>query len=235
MRDSEYDYPKHQPVRGKDDHGWDEEFEENEDGERVRGREREREREREEEPRYGRRPMHQRERATLPQLPRAHGSKALIAGAIIGALVALEGIFFTLRNADVYKEAANFINDPSKMPAGVAATIFGLAALTFGIGIVLYFIGGLIIGRISVHRRWGFIGGFVGGVVNWIIGMLVQWIPSYPNAGSGGFSGNLLGLSQGIVALIIGAILGGVVAGLFSLLGAWLATRHHPYYVGYSG
>lgn len=225
MRDSEYDYPKHQPIRGKDDHGWDEPFEENQDGERKK----------EEEPRYGRRsPVHQRERATLPELPRAHASKALITGAIIGALVVLEGIFFTLRNADLYREAAKYAK-PELIPSGIALNTLGLAVLTFGIGIVLFFIGGLIIGRISVHRRWGFIGGFVGGVVNWLIGLLVQWIPSYPNAGRGGFSGNLLGLSQGIVAVIIGAILGGVVAGLASLLGAWLATRRHPYYVGYSG
>lgn len=231
MRDSEHEYPKHQPIRGKDDSGWDEPGEENEND--RQGRERPRE---EEEPRHGRRgPMHQREQATMPELPRGHGSKALIIGAVIGALVALEGIFFILKNGDIYKEAAKYIGDASKMPAGVAATIVGLGALTFAIGVVLYFIGGLIIGRVSVHRRWGFIGGFVGGVVNWLIGTLVQLIPAYPNAGSGSFNSNPLGFGSGIVALIIGAILGGVVAGLFSLLGTWLMTRRHPYYVGYSG
>jgi len=233
MQDSDYDYPKHQPLRGKDDHGWDEEVETNEDGERVRGRGREEE---EEEPRRdGHRLVHQRERATLPQLPHRHGSKALITGAIVGALVASEGIFFTLQNANAYREAAKYLSDPTKMPTGVAAAVFGVAALAFGVGVVLYFIGGLIIGRISVHRRWGFIGGFAGGVVSWIIGMIVQLIPSYPNAGSGGFSGSMMGIGQGIVAVIIGVVLGGVISGLFSLLGAWLATRHHPYYVGYSG
>ncbi|TMD42781.1 MAG: hypothetical protein E6I90_12375 [Chloroflexi bacterium] len=45
-------------------------------------------------------------------------------------------------------------------------------------------------------------------------------------AGSGGVVGGLL------VSLIF-LLVWGIIGGLASLLGAWLATRKHPYYIGY--
>jgi hypothetical protein len=45
----------------------------------------------------------------------------------------------------------------------------------------------------------------------------------------------MLGIGGGLVALIISAVILSVLAGLVTLLGGWLMTRHHPYYVGYYG
>lgn len=216
MRDEEQEYPRHQPGHGVQNHH--DPFEIQEEGEL------------EDRPR---RPVHQREVATTPELPRHHARNALIIGVILGVLVSLQGFLLTLKNADVYKEAAKYIT--TQMPLGLASTLVGIFFLGLAISILIYLIGGLIIGRVSVHRRWAFIGGFVGAVVSSIIGALLKLIPSYPNAGNTGFSGGLLGLGGGLAALLISTVILGVLAGLVCLLGAWLTTRRHPYYVGYAG
>lgn len=217
MRDPDQEYPRHQPGRGEHEHH--DPFAIQEEGEM-------------EEPRRG--PIHQRDRASTPELPRGHARKALITGVVLGALVSLQGILLTLKNADTYREAAKYVQS-NNMPLSLASAIFGIFVLGLVISAVIYLIGGLIIGRISVHRRWAFIGGFVGGVVSSIIGDILKLIPSYPNASNTGMSGGLLGLGGGFVALIISAVILGVIAGLICLLGAWITTRRHPYYVGYSG
>lgn len=219
MRDEEQEYPKHQPGRGEHNHHDPFEASVQEEGEL------------EDSPR--RRPVHQREAATTPELPRHHARRALITGIVLGILVSLQGVILTLLNAGVYKEAAKYLTN--NMPLSLASTLIGIFALGLGISILIYLLGGLVIGRISVHRRWSFIGGFIGGVVSSAIGALLKLIPSYPNAGNTGVSGGLLGFGGGLAALLISAIILGVLAGLVCLLGGWLMTRHHPYYVGYAG
>lgn len=221
MRDQEQEYPRHQPGRGEHEHHDPFAPDVQAEGEL------------EDIPRRG--PLHQREAATTPQLPHGHARKALIIGVILGVLVSIQGILLTFKNADTYKEAAKYVSDASKMPAGVAASLFGIFALGLAISLVIYLIGGLIIGKVAVHRRWAFIGGFVGGVVSSLIGDGLKLIPAYPNAGNTGFSGGMLGAGGGLVALLIGLVILGALAGLICLLGAWLTTRRHPYYVGYSG
>jgi hypothetical protein len=217
MRDKEQEYPKHQPGRGEHDHH--DPFEIQDEGELEN---------------HSRRgPVHQREAASSPELPPHHARKALIIGIVLGVLVSLQGAILTLINASVYQQAAKYIT--TEMPVGLAFTIFGIFALSLGISVVIYLIGGLVIGRIAVHRRWAFIGGFIGAVVSSIIGALLKLIPAYPNAGNTGFSGGMLGLGGGLAALLISTIILGVLAGLVCLLGGWLMTRRHPYYVGYAG
>lgn len=217
MRDEEQEYPRHQPGRGEHNHH--DPFEIQDEGEL------------EDEPR--RRPVHQREAATTPELPRHHARKALITGVVLGILVSLQGIVLTMLNADVYRQAAKYLTN--NMPLSLASTLIGIFFAGLGISILIYLIGGLVIGRISVHRRWAFIGGFVGGVVSSAIGALLKLIPSYPNAGNTGMGGGMLGLGGGLAALLISTIILGVLAGLVCLLGGWLMTRRHPYYVGYAG
>lgn len=217
MRDEDEGYPKHQPGRGDHDHH--DPFMIQEEGEL------------EERPRRG--PVHQRENATTPQLPRGHASKALITGVILGILVSIQGVVLTLVNSDVYKQAAKYMT--GDMPLNLAGKLAGIFFLGLGISIVIYLIGGIVIGRISVHRRWAFIGGFVGAVVSSAIGAGLKLIPSYPNAGNTGFTGGALGFGGGLAALLISTIILGALAGLVCLFGGWLATRRHPYYVGYSG
>jgi hypothetical protein len=218
MRDPDQEYPKHQPGRGEHEHH--DPFAVQEEGEL-------------EEPQRRGRPLHQREAASTPQLPPGHAGKAMITGVVLGALVSLQGVILTLKNADLYKEAAKYTQ--SSMPLGLATNILWLFLLGLAISALIYFIGGLVIGKISVHRRWAFIGGFIGGLVSSIIGAILKQIPAYPNAGNTGFSGGMLGIGGGLVALIISAVILSVLAGLVTLLGGWLMTRHHPYYVGYYG
>lgn len=218
LHDPDHEYPKHQPGRGERDHHDPFATDVQSEGElEERG------------------PIHQRSAPMTPQLPRGHASKALIGGVILGVLVSAQGIFLTLKNANLYTQAAKYVKDPSQMPRGLAGSIFGIFALGLLISLLIYVIGGMIIGRIAVHRRWAFIGGFVGGLVSAAIGALLKFIPAYPDASSTGFSGNPLGMGGGLVALLISFILLGVLAGVLCLLGAWLTTRRHPYYVGYSG
>lgn len=218
MRDPDQEYPRHQPGRGEHQHH--DPFAIQEEGEL--------------EERPGRGPMHQRETSTTPQLPPGHARKALTIGLVLGVLTSLQGVILTLKNADTYKEAAKYVLT-NNMPLGLASAIFGIFILGLVISTLIYFIGGLIIGKVAVHRRWSFIGGFAGGIASSLIGALLKLIPAYPNAGNTGLNGGVLGLGGGFVALLIGTLILGLLAGLVCLLGAWLTTRHHPYYVGYYG
>jgi hypothetical protein len=218
MRDPDHEYPRHQP--GREEHGHHDPFAIQEEGELEESGRRERS-------------LHQREAATTPQLPAGHASKALITGVVLGALVSLQGVILTLSNTEIYKQAAQYTQ--TSVPLGVATSLLWILLLGLAISAVIYFLGGLVIGKISVHRRWAFIGGCLGGLVSSVVGAVLKQIPAYPNASNTGFSGGLLGLGGGLVALFISIILLSVLAGLVTLLGGWLITRHHPYYVGYYG
>jgi hypothetical protein len=221
MRDQQEEYPRHQPGRAASNHHDPFSPDVQSEGEL--------------EPQGG--PVHQRAAATTPQLPPGHARKSLIIGIIFGILVALQGTLLILFNADLYKEAADpaYLKNPSSMPEGLAFHILGITLLSLLFSAILYFIGGLIIGRVAVHRRWAFIGGFVGGVVNWVIGLILNQIPAYPGAGHTGFASSALGIGGGIATALIGVIILSVLSGAVCLFGAWLATRRHPYYVGYYG
>jgi len=173
-------------------------------------------------------PLHQRETLFSPQLPRGRFNKALIIGAIAGTLAALQGIIFTLANASLYHTVSTIPQD--KLTLSLAEAVFGLVCLTFFISILIYFIAGFIIGKVAVERRMGFIGGFMAGAVTSILGFVVQQIPGYPNARSTGLSGGLIDLGGGLITSLIFLAILGAIAGLMSLIGAWLATRRHPYY-----
>ena len=215
MRDAEQEYPRHQSERGEHEHH--DPFAIQEEGELETRQDR---------------PIHQRESASTPELPRGHARNALIIGIVLGVLATVQSVIITLNNADLYHEV---VAQGQHVLASTATALFGVAALEFVISLLIYFIGGLIIGRVAVHRRWAFIGGFVGGILSSLIGAVLKQIPSYPNAGTGGFSSSALGLGGGLAALAISTILLGVFYGLICLFGAWLMTRRHPYYVGYSG
>lgn len=217
MRDQEQEYPRHQPGRGMHNHH--DPFEIQEEGEL------------EEAPKHS--SMHQREIATTPELPHARGRKALLAGLIAGIIYEASRITITLVNADLYRKGATYTL--TEMPAGLAATLSGLGFLGYAIAVVAFFLVGLIIGRVSVHRRWAFIGGLVGGLFCCVVGSILQQIPSWPSATHTGFSGGIAGISGGFAVLIIYSLLGSIAMGLICLLGAWLTTRRHPYYVGYAG
>ena len=150
---------------------------------------------------------------------------------VAGILVAIISIVFTLVNAPLYQQAASYASRPNQMPLNVASSIFVLFVLTGVIGLIIYFIAGFITGRVAVARRLGFYGGFVASAIAQIIGYIVGQIPNYPGSLNTGFS-NPLKAGGGIIAALIFLVIAGLIGGLLGWLGARLATRRHPYYVG---
>ena len=179
-----------------------------------------------------RRSTYQNQAPAQPTLPAAGTRNMLSISLGAGILVALINIVFTLVNAPLYQEAASYASHPTNMPLNVASSIFWIFVITSIISLIIYFIAGFIIGRVAVARRLGFYGGFLASVIALVIGYIVQQIPNYPGTIDTGFSINPLKTASGLIAALIILILAGLIAGLLGWLGARLATRRHPYYVG---
>src|SRR5713226_596749 len=102
MRDSDSEYPLHQPQKSEHDP-----FDDEADDGMLH-----------EEPKQRRGPLHQRVAPTRPQLPEGHIRKTLIIGLVAGIIAALQVIIFTFANASLYQQAANATN-PNSLPLGV--------------------------------------------------------------------------------------------------------------------
>jgi hypothetical protein len=172
--------------------------------------------------------------STPDDLPRHRVRNALIIGAIAGVCCIVQSLAITLANASTY-HAFDIAKDTAAKNA-LAFTIFSYAVLTFVISLLILCIAGFIAGKVVVQRRLGFLAGFVTGFIVYAGAFITNYIPNYPGvqhgasttttAGNGGVAGGLL-------VSLISLLVWGVIGGLVSLLGAWLATRKHPYYVGY--
>jgi hypothetical protein len=163
-------------------------------------------------------------------LPRNGLRNAIIAGVIAGALCIIQSIVITIANASTYKafDAAT----QTTVKDALAFTIFGFALLTFFISMLIILIAGFIIGRTAVRRWFGFLAGFIAGILTYAFSFLVQYIPNYPGThGANGTTTGTAALAGGIFISLIFLLIWGIIGGLVSLLGAWLATRKHPYYV----
>ena len=219
MRDSDQEYPLHQPRQHGQHHPFDDDTiaDERSDQGSLQGP-----------PRPERGPIHQREAAANPRLPRGHLRKALIIGVFAGLIASLQGIIFTLANASLYHTVGT--TPQNKLTLGLAEAVVGLLCLTLFISLIIYFIAGFITGKVAVDRRMGFLAAFVAAAVAYILSYIVQQIPGYPGAHATVFSGGLVGLGGGILTSLILLVIAGVIAGLVGFFGAWLATRKHPYY-----
>ena len=218
MRDSDQEYPLHQPRRNgfHDQFDGDSEHELGDEGraqlpvEHTQG------------------PLHQREIPAAPRLPRGHLRNTLLIGVIAGILCAIQIIVITLVNSSTYQSYVNSVNHNTVKNA-IDFTILGLACLTFFISMLICFIAGFITGKVAVERRMGFLAGFVAGMIAYALSFLLNYIPGYPNHLAGSGSSGLIGLSGGILVSLIFLLVWGAIGGLASLTGAWLATRRHPY------
>ncbi len=177
-------------------------------------------------------PVHQRELPTQPALPAGGAGKMLSISLVAGILVGILNIVFTLVNAPLYHQAAGYANHPNQMPLNVASAVVGLGALTGVIGLLIYFIAGFITGKVAVARKFGFFGGFVASAIAQVIGFIVGQIPNYPGKINSGFSSNPLNIGGGLITALIILVLVALLGGLLGWLGAKLATRRHPFYVG---
>ena len=165
------------------------------------------------------------------ELPPDRTKKALLIGLVAGLLCVAQSIIITLVNASTY-HAFDTARDQAVKNA-LAFTIFGYAMLTFFITLLLLLIAGFITGKIAVQRRSGFLSGFVAGLIIYGASFIINYIPGYPgnqHTSSTGptDTGIVLG---GIIIILVFFLVWGVIGGLMSLLGAWIATRRHPYYV----
>lgn len=177
------------------------------------------------------RPVHQREQVTTPALPRHCIGNALIIGVIAGVSCVAQSIVITLSNASTYH--AYDITKDTAVKSALAFTISGYAALTFFISLIILCIAGFIAGKIVVQRRLGFLAGFLAGIITYAFSFITNYIPNYPGVQHTASSTASNGAIGGFLVSLIFLLVWGIIGGLVSLLGAWLATRKHPYYIGY--
>src|SRR5260370_32839920 len=171
MRDSDQEYPLHQPGQHEQHHPFDDDT--IADGRSDQGPF-------QEPPRPGQGPRHQREAAANPQLPRGHLRKALIIGVFAGLIAALQGVIFTLANASLYHTVGT--TPQNKLTLSLAEAVVGLLCLTLFISLIIYLIAGFITGKVAVDRRMRFLAALVAEAVAYILGYIVQHIPGYPGA-----------------------------------------------------
>ena len=217
MRDSGEEYPLHQPEHNEHHHSLDGQTTPSPEQERPTGP-------------LERRPLHQHEIASSPQLPGGRLRKTLIAGVITGFLCAAQGIVIVLANAALYQSAST--TALAKLTFDTALTILSIQALIYLISVLICLVGGFVVGKIVVQRRLGFLAGFIAGLIIYGTGFLLNYIPNYPGNRPASGAGNAVGIASGILLSLIVLLISGILAGLVSLLGTWFATRHHPYYVG---
>lgn len=169
-----------------------------------------------------------------PGLPQHRVRNVLLIGAIAGIFCIAQSLTITLANASTY-HAFDIAKDTAVKNA-LAFTIFGYAVLTFVISLLILCVAGFIAGRIAVQRRLGFLAGFVAGLIVYAGAFITNYIPDYPgvqHSASTATTAGMGGVAGGLLVSLISLLVWGIIGGLVSLLGAWLATRKHPYYIGY--
>src|SRR5581483_10719222 len=112
-------------------------------------------------------------------LPRRRFSYALIAGALAGILAALLTIIITLLNAGTFHAASQQVA-VDRLTVRTALALAAWELLTFTLSLLIGFFVGLIVGRIAVQRRLGFLAGAIAGAVFSLITFFVDLIPNYP-------------------------------------------------------
>ncbi len=152
---------------------------------------------------------------------------AAIAGVIAGVVAALLTLVVTLVFAGTFHAASQQIA-VDKLTVKTALALAGLELLNFTLSLLIGFFAGLIVGKIAVRRRLGFLTGALAGAVFYLIIFLVSLISSYP--------GNLVvhGTAMTTGSLVISLLLlclWSIGGGLVSLFGTWVATVRHPHYM----
>lgn len=186
--------------------------------------------------RYDRRSLHNgliededdiEEQAEEYTLPANRLMTTLVISVISGIIIIGFNIGFYLLNGSTFDTIAKAGN---KVSDDVALNGLGLQCLNYSISLILCMIAGYVLGRIVVQRRLGFLLGVIAGLIGYIVSIATNYIPNFPGrqTTSPVASANS---PIGIVAvLIVGLAMWTLIFGLFSLLGAWIATRRHPYY-----
>ncbi|GER84802.1 hypothetical protein KTAU_34380 [Thermogemmatispora aurantia] len=229
MNESEQRYPLHQHES--------DEWDRDEEGERHSRRRHHiaplpDQSEEDDEEREERRRLHQREEPSEPELPRGRLLPTLIVGVVAGILCAAANIALVLLNAPLFANAERLASQNAYQ---LAISITTLCGLVIFISLVICAVAGFIVGKLAVQRSLGFLAGLVAGVLYYLGAIfLPRYIPGFPSNAPASGNVTLGGVIGGIVVTIVFMLLLGLLEGLAALFGAWLATRRHPYYVGYS-
>ena len=157
-------------------------------------------------------------------LPRQGLSSALIAGIMAGVLAALLTILIILINTGTFHAASQQIA-VDRLTVKTALALAALELLVFVLGLIISFVTGVVMGRIAVRRRLGFLAGMCAGATYSLITFLVSLLSGYP--------GNLIANTAPMttIPLVISFLLlclWSLGGGLVSLLGTWVATVRHP-------
>jgi hypothetical protein len=161
------------------------------------------------------------------KFPQRGLSSALIAGAIAGVFSALLTILITLVFTGTF-HAASLQIAVDKLTVRTALALAGLELLNAALSLLIVFLVGLIIGRIAVRRRLGFLAGVLAGAVFSLTTFLVSLISSYP--GNLAMNGTVLTLGSLAIPFLL-LCLWSIGGGLVSLFGTWVVTVRHPYYM----
>lgn len=175
------------------------------------------------------------------QLPRGRLVNAVIAGIIAGFLCIAQSIIITFVNAPTYKAydtaaaaakhaTGSNLAQLKATESAIAFTTFGFALLTFVISMIILLIVGFILGKIVVERRLAFLAGFIAGILDYSLGFITRYIPGYPGNSTVAASNSSTVIVSSVFIVIILFLVWGVIGGLVALLGAWIASRKHPYY-----
>lgn len=162
-------------------------------------------------------------------LPRRGLYSAAIVGVMAGVLAALQTIVITLVNTGTFQTATQQIA-VDRLTVKTALALAAWEILTFTLSLLLGFCAGLIVGRIAVRRRLGFLAGALAGAVFSLITFFVSLIPSYP--GNLTVNGTTTTTSSLVISFLLLCLwsLGG---GLVSLFGTWITTVRHPHYLSH--
>jgi hypothetical protein len=150
-----------------------------------------------------------------------------IAGVIAGILAALLTIIVTLVNAGTFHAASQQIA-VDRLTVKTALSLAAWEILTVTLSLLLGFCVGLVVGRIAVWRRLGFLAGVLAGAVFSLIIFLVNLIPSYP--GNLTVNGETTTAGSLVVSCLL-LCLWSMIGGLVSLFGTWTTTVRHPHYL----
>lgn len=148
---------------------------------------------------------------------------ALITGCISGLLGALLQMVLALMNAPFWQEANKEIA-ANKLAVSTALAVVGVQGLNFLIGLLVAFIAGLIVGKITEQRRFGVLAGVLAGITLYTATFLVSYLPNYPismtvrEIGAGLVGGSL-------VLTLVFLCIWSIMSGLISLMGVRLTTR----------
>lgn len=153
----------------------------------------------------------------------------MIAGAIAGVLAALLTIIITLVNAGTFHAASQQVA-VDRLTVRTALALAAWELLMFTLSLLIAFFVGLIVGRIAVRRRLGFLAGALAGAVFFLITFCVNLIPSYP----GNLAVNGPTTTGGsLVISFLFLCLWSIGGGLVSLFGTWITTVRHPHYMSH--